>query len=99
VTAADNGFASDASTATWVLIGFIVFSLLVGVAFAARLAGSIKKRLAKLTEVADRLSRGDVDGLEVDVTGTDEVGQLGESLQGVIAAFQELFQSSMKRAA
>lgn len=49
---------------------------------------SVSGRINRLTVVADRLSQGEVDGLEVNVTGGDEIGRLGESLQGVLAAFE-----------
>jgi len=99
VKSSDSSFTSTSASATWVLIGFLAFALLAGVAFALRLARWISARLAKLTAVADRLAVGDVDGLEVEVGGNDELGTLGASMQGVVAAFQELFSSAKSKAA
>ena len=86
------------ATAIFVLVGFFAFALLVGIAFALRLAHSVSTRLAKLTVVSDKLAVGDVADLEVDVTGDDELGKLGESMQGVVAAFQEMFAGASKAA-
>jgi methyl-accepting chemotaxis protein len=51
---------------------------------------SIISRLARLKAVSDRLARADVDGLSIDISGRDEVGEFGESLKGVHAAIKEL---------
>ena len=47
-------------------------------------------RLRSLKEVSDRLARADIEGLAVDISGHDEVGEFGESLRGVHAAIEEL---------
>jgi len=91
-------FTSTSHTAIFVLVGFFAFALLAGIAFALRLAHSVSTRLAKLTVVSDKLAVGDVADLEVDVTGDDELGKLGESMQGVVAAFQEMFAGASKAA-
>ncbi|HEX3353328.1 MAG TPA: hypothetical protein VHS34_10935 [Terriglobales bacterium] len=51
---------------------------------------SILRRLVGLREVSDRLSRGDLEGLVVNISGHDEIGEFGESMKGVHAAFAEL---------
>ena len=99
VKSSDKSFVNTSSTATWVLAGFLAFAMIVGIAFAVRLSRSVSGRLSKLTAVADKLSVGDVDGLEVDVTGNDELGKLADSMRGVVAAFQEMFASVSKKAA
>jgi methyl-accepting chemotaxis protein len=95
----DSNFGTTSTRATWVLLAFLAFALLAGIAFAARLASSLTARLAKLTLVADKLSVGQVDGLDLEIGGDDELGKLGESMQGVVAAFQELYSSSASKAA
>jgi methyl-accepting chemotaxis protein len=99
VKSSDSNFSSTSNQATWVLLAFLAFALLTGIAFAVRLATSITARLAKLTAVSDRLSVGDVEGLEVEVGGADELGKLGDSMSGVVAAFQEMFSSASAKAA
>jgi len=51
---------------------------------------SILQRLSRLKAVSDRLARADVEGLAVDISGTDEIGEFGESMKGVHAAIEEL---------
>ncbi len=99
VKSSDSSFISTSKTATWVLVGFLAFAMVVGIGFAVRLARSVSARLSKLTAVADKLSVGDVDGLEVDVAGEDELGKLADSMRGVVAAFQEMYASVSKKAA
>ena len=47
-------------------------------------------RLGQLKLVSDRLAKGDMQGLSIDTTGSDEIGEFGQSLKGGAAAFREL---------
>jgi hypothetical protein len=47
-------------------------------------------RLGQLKEVSDRLAMADIQGLSIDISGDDEVGEFGQSLKGVAAAIREL---------
>ncbi len=51
---------------------------------------SIVKRLAKLQAVSQKLAMADVEGLSIDISGKDEIGEFGESMTGVHAAIVEL---------
>lgn len=51
---------------------------------------TILARLGRLKAVSDRLAKADVEGLSVDISGPDEIGQFGESMKGVHAAIEEL---------
>jgi methyl-accepting chemotaxis protein len=51
---------------------------------------NILQRLGRLKAVSDRLARADIDGLSVDISGPDEIGQFGDSMKGVHAAIEEL---------
>ena len=51
---------------------------------------SILRRLAKLQAVAGRLAVADVEGLTIDISGSDEIGSFDESRKGVHAAIEEL---------
>ena len=55
---------------------------------------SIVKRLGNLHAVSSRLARADVEGLSIDITGKDEIGEFGESMAGVHAAIQELLHAA-----
>ena len=59
------------------LLGFLVVS-------------SIVRRLAALRGVSRRLANADVEGLSIDISGDDEIGEFGESMKGVRAAIEEL---------
>jgi methyl-accepting chemotaxis protein len=69
------------------IVGFL-FILLIAMGFAV--VRSVISRLARLKAVSDRLARADIDGLNIDIAGRDEVGEFGESLKGVRAAIEEL---------
>jgi methyl-accepting chemotaxis protein len=51
---------------------------------------SIVQRLAALRAVSGRLAKADVEGLSIDVSGKDEIGEFGDSMKGVRAAIEEL---------
>jgi len=51
---------------------------------------SIVRRLASLRAVSKRLAHADVEGLSIDISGKDEIGEFGESMKGVHAAIEEL---------
>jgi methyl-accepting chemotaxis protein len=51
---------------------------------------SIVQRLAALQGVSRRLANADVEGLSIDISGDDEIGEFGESMKGVRAAIEEL---------
>jgi methyl-accepting chemotaxis protein len=51
---------------------------------------SIVRRLAVLRAVSGRLANADVEGLSIDISGKDEIGEFGESMKGVHAAIEEL---------
>jgi hypothetical protein len=50
----------------------------------------VLKRLGQLKAVSDRLANADIEGLSVDISGNDEIGEIGESMKGVAAAIEEL---------
>jgi len=87
---------SDKSSAiqrNMIIIGVIVALVILLVAFFIMRA-KITRPLNKLTEVSEKLTQGDIDGLEVDVSGSDEIGQFGKSFKGVLAAFNMLMEEA-----
>jgi hypothetical protein len=40
--------------------------------------------------MSDRLANADLEGLHIDISGHDEIGAFGSSMQGVHAAISEL---------
>ena len=71
-------------------IGVSLGLLLLLGAFGFATVRSIVRRLAKLHAVSDRLAKADIEGLSIDISGKDEIGDFGESMKGVHAAFEEL---------
>lgn len=60
---------------------------------------SILKRLAGLQAVSDRLAVADIEGLNIDISGKDEIGAFGESMAGVHAAIEELLHAAQSNPA
>lgn len=60
------------------------------------LKSKITVPIAKLTHVSEKLSQGEIEGLEIDVAGNDEIGKFGESFKGVLAAFHLLMEEAEK---
>jgi methyl-accepting chemotaxis protein len=60
---------------------------------------SIVRRLARLHAVSERLAQADVEGLSIDISGKDEIGEFGESMAGVHAAIEELLHAAQTPAA
>jgi methyl-accepting chemotaxis protein len=60
---------------------------------------SIVKRLANLHAVSAKLAAADVDGLSIDISGNDEIGEFGNSMIGVHAAITELLHMAQAPAA
>ena len=65
-----------------------LLALLGGLGFLT--VRSIVRRLASLRALSDRLAKADIEGLSVDISGKDEIGEFGESMKGVHAAIEEL---------
>jgi len=51
---------------------------------------SVTSRLGCLKLISEKLARGEIAGLAIDVRGEDEVGEFGQSLKGIHAAIEEL---------
>jgi HAMP domain-containing protein len=56
----------------------------------------ITRPLNTLTQVSERLARGEIDGLRIELDSKDEIGQFGQSFKGVLAAFQLLLEEAEK---
>ncbi len=76
-----------------------VIALLAMTIAGWRFSSSVSGRINRLAVVSDKLSQGEVDGLVVNVSGSDEIGRLGESLQGVLAAFELLRDEAIRNEA
>lgn len=83
-----NEKSSDIQKYMWLLGGAVAIVIVMAAFFVIR--AKVSNPLNKLTDVSNKLSVGDIDGLELNVSGKDEIGRLGESFQGVLAAFNLL---------
>ena len=81
--------AGSALQANMILVAAIVAVATLVLAVLIMTA-KISKPLKKLTAVSERLSAGKIEGLEIDVSGNDEIGRFGDSFKGVLAAFNLL---------
>lgn len=79
--------AKDGQTQTVMAIAGIIGA---NIFLALRFSNSLTNRIGKLTKVSEKLSIGEIDGLEVDISGDDEIGELGDAMKGVVAAFNTL---------
>ena len=91
VTHSNAVFQSDENNARNISIGFAIAALLAAVVLAWWISRSVAGRVAVLTAAADRITAGDVTDLKISVPGHDEIASLGRSMQGVAAAFEELY--------
>ena len=78
----------------YVALGFSSGLLLVLGVMGYLTVRSIVKRLASLHAVSQRLAQADVEGLSIDISGKDEIGEFGESMAGVHAAIEELLHAA-----
>ena len=73
----------------------LAMGVAAGLLFGLGLVGfltvrSIVQRLAALRAVSQKLDNADVEGLSIDISGRDEIGEFGQSMKGVHAAIEEL---------
>jgi len=73
-----------------IIVVALIIGLLTLLAAISIINMRVSKPLNKLKNVSDKLSQGEIAGLEVDVSGKDEIGQLGEGFKGILAAFKLL---------
>ncbi len=83
-----NEKSADIQKYMWMVGGAVAILIVMAAFFVIR--AKVSNPLNKLTDVSNKLSVGDIDGLELNVSGKDEIGRLGESFQGVLAAFNLL---------
>jgi HAMP domain-containing protein len=105
VTAAANEmnaeFDSRAASATrqMQVVGGVAFlGIIVALLLAVLVSRSITRPVSHLAEVADRMSLGELD-VEIDVHGSNEVGQLAESLRRMQASLRSAIERLRQRRA
>ena len=82
-TMPDKEFMAEVnSIARTILIGLVITAILLGGGIAVSV-GRMVKPIKKLQNVAEHLSEGELD-VDVDTSGTDEIGDLGRSLSKIV---------------
>ncbi len=87
---------SSALQRNMLIIGAVVaIAIILLAAFILRAKVSVP--LAKLTAISDKLSKGEIEGLQIDIKGKDEISRFGEHFKGVLAAFEFLKDEAEKK--
>jgi methyl-accepting chemotaxis protein len=90
--------ATDASTrATWINAGVTLLIVLLCVLIGMILTREVAPRVARIRTTMERFAAKDLTAA-VTVTGTDEIGRLGEAINGSIAAVCDVLRSVAKGA-
>ena len=79
-----------------IIIGVVVAVIIIVLA-ALIMRAKVAVPLKKLTNVSEKLSKGEIEGLEIDIKGKDEISSFGESFKGVLAAFHVLKDEAEKK--
>lgn len=82
----DEAMAPVADLEQTLWVAFLVV-VIVAALIAVVVAGTIVRPLRQLRSAADRISRGDM-GVSIDIESRDEVGELAESFERMIAAIR-----------
>lgn len=81
-----------------VVAGVAFFGIAAALVLAIAIARSITRPVSHLAEVADRISLGELD-VEIDVHGSNEVGQLAESLRRMQTSLRSAIERLRQRRA
>lgn len=90
------GDKSSALQRNMIIIGAVVAVAII-IAAAIIMRAKVSIPLKKLTTVSEKLSKGEIEGLEIDIKGKDEISTFGESFKGVLAAFNFLKDEAEKK--
>ncbi len=90
--ASSEAVTSSAHTATWINFALSVLILSLCALTGIVLTRVTAPRIGHLTETLEQVSHKDLTASIV-VTGTDEIGRMGEALNGTIASIREIIES------
>jgi methyl-accepting chemotaxis protein len=88
-----NSAASASAFSTGLTTGGTLLALLVGLFVAFYTAKSITEPLTRLTTSADAISGGDLSGVELHSTSTDELGDLARAMNTMQRSLREMIGS------
>lgn len=90
VTNARNDSASTLSSATQLLIAMTVLAFAMAAGLGLIFARAITRPIAHLRDVADRVSTGDLENVDITVESEDEIGDLAASFRRMVASIKFL---------
>lgn len=90
VTSARNASASTLSGANQLLIAMTVLAFAMAAGLGLVFARAITRPIAHLRDVADRVSTGDLENVEINVESQDEIGDLAASFRRMVASIKFL---------
>lgn len=90
VTGARNASASALSGANQLLIAMTVLAFVMAAGLGLVFARAITQPIAHLRDVADRVSTGDLENVEINVESQDEIGDLATSFRRMVASIKFL---------
>jgi HAMP domain-containing protein len=88
-TARGNAERTAGSTGRQMVVLTLIAFVLAG-ALGAWFAGTLTRPLVHLRDVADRVSQGDLDNIEIDITTEDEVGDLARAFRRMVTSLRIL---------
>jgi HAMP domain-containing protein len=94
VAEARENSSSAVSSAQSIIIGLSIAGFLLAGALGFWFAGTITRPIMHLRNVADRVSTGDMDNVEVNVNSKDEIGDLADSFRRMVASIRFLMTSN-----
>ncbi len=90
VTNARNASAGTLSGANQLLIAMTVLAFVMAAGMGLVFARAITRPIAHLRDVADRVSTGDLENVEITVESQDEIGDLATSFRRMVASIKFL---------
>lgn len=90
VTAARSVSADSVSTAQQMILIITVSGILLAITLGFFFSRSITKPIQHLRDVADRVSMGNVDNVDIDVKGKDEIAELADAFRRMVASIRYL---------
>jgi HAMP domain-containing protein len=93
VTSARDASASTLSGANQLLIAMTVLAFAMAAGLGLVFARAITRPIAHLRDIADRVSTGDLENVEINVDSQDEIGDLAASFRRMVASIKFLMMS------
>ena len=85
----NNSTRDKADTGKTIILVLLIAGIVVGIILALFLANMITTPVKKLTDIADKVSKGDLD-IAIDIKSKDEIGELAESFDRMVVAVRFL---------